>query len=98
MKKSVYENQEIVPVGFLDPANSDVLAAAATTATAYSADTVVRVAPTAGDTWIAIGTSPTATADTDGSHFIPFGGAQDFALESGDKINTTAAICVTPFK
>ena len=84
-----------VQVGFLDADNSDVLAAAATTA-AFAADTVVRVTPTAGPTWIAIGTAPTAVADTDGSHYIS--SAQDFSVESGDKINTTAALCVTPFK
>ena len=87
-----------VPVGFLDVPNSDVLVAAATTA-AYAADTVVRIAPTSADTWIAISSgTPSATADTDGSHFIPFGGAQDFAVDSGDKINSTQAVCITPFK
>ena len=98
MKDSKYANGGApVPVGFLNVDSSQVLAAAATT-TAYGADTVVRVSPTSVDTWIAIGTTPTAVADTAGSHFIPFGGAQDFAVDSLDKINSTQAVCITPFK
>ena len=84
-----------VPVGSLDPDNSEVLAAAAST-TAFAADKAVRVTPTAGVAWIAIGTAPTAAADTAGSH--PVEQVQDFSINKGDKINTTAALVVTPFK
>lgn len=100
MKKSLYtggSNGPIVPVGFLDPDNSQVIAASGTT-TAYAADTVVRITPVTADAWIAIGTAPTAAATTDGSHLIPVGSAQDFAVDSGDKINSTAQVCITPFK
>ena len=96
MKRAKYggKGQDTVPVGFLDPSNSQVLAPAGTT-TAYAADTVVLVTPTAGACWIATGTSPTAVADTDGSHYIEF--AQDFGISSGNKINSTGAICITPY-
>jgi hypothetical protein len=95
MKKSVYDNQEIVPVGFLDADNNQVLAAAGTS-TAFAAETTVRVTPTAGIAWIAINATPTATADTQGSH--PVEQAQDFAVEIGDKINSTNKLVITPFK
>lgn len=104
MKKSRYASGgEAVPVGFLDTANADVLEADAETSTEYAADKVVRIAPTSADTWISIRAAADiaanhAVADTVGSHFIPFGGAQDLAVNSGDKIHTTAPICVTPFK
>ena len=96
MKRAKYggKGQDTVPVGFLDPSSSQVLAATGTT-TAYAADTVVLVTPTGGGCWIAVGTSPTATADTSGSHYIEF--AQDFGVTKGDKINSTGAICITPY-
>jgi hypothetical protein len=96
MKQTLWSKSgKEVQVGVLDPSNSQVLAASGTT-TAYAADTTVLVTPTAGGCWIAIGTAPTATADTSGSHYIEL--AQDFTVESGDKINSTGAICVTPYK
>jgi len=87
-----------VPVGMLAADRSEVLVAAGTSSTAYPTETVVRISPTSVDTWIAIAASPAATADTSGSHFIPFGGSQDFAVSVGDKINSTQAVCITPFK
>jgi len=92
MKKSVYENQEIVPVGFLDPANSEYIASG--DGTAFTADTTVLVTPTAGGVWINF--TGDAAATTDGSHYLEF--AQDFSVSSGDTINTTGAISVTPYK
>ena len=96
MKPSRYsEGGGTVPVGFLNPDSSQVLAASGTS-TAFTANVTVLVTPTAGGCWIAINDDPTAVADTDGSHYIEF--AQDFSVEKGSKINSTGAICITPYK
>jgi len=97
MKRAIYagKGQDTVPTGFLNPSSSQVLAASGTT-TAFAADTVVRVTATAGTAWIAIGTAPTAAANTSGSH--PVVAQEDFNISSGDKINSTEPLCVTPFE
>jgi hypothetical protein len=94
MKSSKYADNTVVPVGYLDAANAKYVASG--DSDAVLADTTVRVTPTAGGVWIAIGTAPTAAANTNGSHYLDQ--AQDFAIESGDKINSTGAINITPFK
>jgi hypothetical protein len=86
---------DVVPVGFLDPDNSQVLAGGGTS-TAFTADTVVLITPTASGCWIAINATPTAAANTSGSHYVD--SAQDLAVKSGDKINSTGALCITPYK
>jgi len=97
MKRATYENGEVVPLGFIDTANS--LYFSTTPTAAFAADTSVRIQATAADAWIQIGPSVTAaTAATAGNHFVPFGGAQDFNVEALDKIVATVAVCVTPFK
>ena len=98
MKRSLFENGgHEVQVGFLDTDAAEYLDGTieTTTTAAFAADTVVLVTPTAGGVWIAINDNPTADV-ADGSHYIEF--AQDFAVESGDKINSTGAICITPYK
>lgn len=61
--------------------------------------TVVRVAVTA-DTWCAIGTNPTAAANTAGSFFMPAGTCEYFDLPFGYKIAgivaSTGYMSVTP--
>jgi hypothetical protein len=95
MKPIEYDNNTSVPIGVLDTDNSQYVASGDSD-TFTPGITAIRVTPTAGGVWIAIGTSPTATADTDGSHYVSQ--AQDFAVLGGDKINTTGAINITPFK
>lgn len=96
MERPTYENNETVPVGVLDPTNSQVLAASGTSTAFTPSITVLRITPTGGACWIAIGTTPTATADTAGSHYVAQ--AQDIAILAGDKINSTGALSITPFK
>ncbi len=95
MKRSRYEDNSTVPVGFLNTDSAKVLAAS-TASDAFTANVTLSVTPTSGGVWVAIGETPTATADTDGNHYIEL--AQDFAVEKGDKIIATGAIQFTPFK
>lgn len=95
MKRTRFTGGAEVQVGYLNPSSSQVLAASGTS-TAFGAEVTILVTPTSGGCWIAIGSSPTATADTAGSHYIEF--AQDFTIEKTDLINTTGAICITPYK
>lgn len=95
MKETKYNGGRIVPVGFLDTDRAVVLAAD-TASSAWGGDVTVRVTPTTGGAWIAIGTAPTASASADGSHYIEQ--AQDFSIEKNHKIIATAQIQVTPFK
>ena len=96
MERPTYENNETVPVGVLDADSSQVLAASGTSTAFTAAITVLRVTPTGSGAWIAINDNPTAAADTAGSHYVAQ--AQDIAVKAGDKINTTGALNITPFK
>jgi hypothetical protein len=95
MERARYSNNETVPIGFPNT-DSAIVLAADTASSAFGADVVVRVTPTAGAVWVAIGTAPTATADTNGNHYVD--AAQDLGISSGNKIIATGAIQVTPFK
>lgn len=99
MKRSLFEDGQAAQVAFWDIANSEYVAAAAAMATGFTADTVVFVSPTASDTWITVGTgSPSATAETDGNAFIPYGQIAVLAVNKDDKIATTQKISITPVK
>lgn len=93
MQRPTYDNQETVPLGTLDYANSQSRTTAGNFV-AFDANTAVRITPTAGDVWITA--DGTATADTDGSH--PIVSAQDTVIEADAVINTTGALTITPFK
>jgi len=99
MKRARYEDNNTVPIGFLDLANAELLAAGNTyTSAAMSGDTVVRIAPVSADVWVNIGTAPGAPSAADLFHLIPLGGAQDIGVESGNKIRTSGEANITPFK
>ena len=95
MKRAGYENNETVPLGFVDTPNA--LYFSTTPTAAFTADTAVRIEPTAGPVWIQVGAAVTAaTADEAGNMLIS--GAQDICIPAGDKIVATGTVCVTPFK
>jgi hypothetical protein len=98
MKRSLFSDGQAAQVAFWDVANADYLADAAVSAAAYTADKFVFVAPVSEDTWIAVGSAPTAVAATDGNSFIPYGQIAVLAVSAGDKISCTKAVCVTPVK
>jgi hypothetical protein len=95
MKETKYNGGRLVPVGFLNTDKAVVLAGSVASS-AFGGDVTVRVTPTSGGVWVAIGETPTATADTNGNHYIE--SAQDFSIDKGDKIVATGTIQVTPFK
>ena len=90
-----FGTKETIQVGGLDTSRSVVLAAD-TASTAFTSDIVVEVSAYSGlDTWVAIGTDPTATAATNGNAFIAGGTTtRPFRLEAGDKIIATQAISI----
>jgi hypothetical protein len=108
MKRSLFEKGSEIQVGGMDTANvqvggmdtaNAVVLAAGVASDAFAADTIIEVSASGGaDVWIAIGTAPTATANTDGNTFLSGSSTtRPFRIDKGNKIVATGgAINVTP--
>lgn len=97
---------QAIPVIFPDTANSQSVTTSGTAAASAvidsSHDRIVRIV-CQEDCWYALGTDPTAVADTAGSTFLPGGAVEYVGVSAGDKfsvIQDSAAgeFSITPAK